>query len=248
MSKRRFVGVMLAALAVVLAGAALASNMGFKLNYTLIAAGNPVPVPENTVNPNSQDGTNELALPDFRQTGLGTAKQLLTDVGTAAGSISKFLRGNNSLCTYTAAKPFACTTDFALNKGEGYRLKVNGSTNVQYIVVGSQDPTTPTVSFIAAGQPVPPPENAVNPNSQDGTNTYAYEYNSNLAVSAKTLLNEIGTNAGSVSKLLRGNNALCTYTAAKPFACTSDFALTVGESYRVKVNGAANVDYSPSHY
>lgn len=90
MSKRRFVGVMLAALAVVLAGAALASNMGFKLNYTLIAAGNPVPVPENTVNPNSQDGTNELALPDFRQTGLGTAKQLLTDVGTAAGSISKF--------------------------------------------------------------------------------------------------------------------------------------------------------------
>lgn len=235
MSKRRFLGGMVAVLAVAtMAGTLIASNMGFKLNYTLIGQGQATP--EGAV---SADGTNELALPDNRQSGLNTAKGLLTDIGASAQSIQKLIRSNNSLCVYTGVKGTPCTSDFALNSGEGYRVKVGGS-NVSYVIVGSDNPSL-TYTLIGQGQTVP--EGGT---SADGTNSYAFQYHSTSAT-AKDILTELGAGAQSVQKLIRGNNSLCVYTGVKGTPCTTNFNLTPGESYRVKV-GATNVSYTPSHY
>lgn len=235
MSKRRFIGVMAAVLAVAtMAGGLIASNMGFKLNYTLIGQGQVTPEGGTSAN-----GTNELALPDNRQSGLVTAKDLLTDIGVNAQNIQKLIRSNNSICTYTGAKGTPCTTNFTLTAGEGYRVKV-GATNVSYIVVGSDNPAE-IYTFIGQGQAVP--EGGV---SANGTNTYAYQYHS-VQNTAKDLLTEIGAGAQNIQKLIRSNNSICTYTGAKGTPCTTNFALTPGESYRVKV-GAANVPYTPAHY
>ena len=240
MSKRRFVGVMAAVLVVAtMAGGLIASNMGFKLNYTLIGVGQATPggPPEGGLP--SVDGTNELALPDNRQSGLNTAKDLLTDTGTGVQNVQKLLRGTNTVCTYTGAKGTPCTTNFALNAGEGYRVKA-GASNVSYIVVGSDDPAI-AYTFFGVAQPVPEGGNSV-----DGTNTYAYQYHSTAAL-AKDFLTETGTGVQNVQKLLRGSNTVCTYTGAKGTPCTTNFALIPGEAYRAKA-GAANVSYTPSHY
>lgn len=235
MSKRRFLGGMVAVLAVAtMAGTLIASNMGFKLNYTLIGQGQAVP--EGGV---SQDGTNELALPDNRQSGLNSAKTLLTDIGASAQNVQKLLRATNSVCTYTGVKGTPCTTDFALNAGEGYRVKV-GASNVSYVIVGSDNPSL-TYTLIGQGQAVP--EGGT---SQDGTNSYAFQYHSTSAT-AKDILTELGAGAQNVQKLLRATNSVCTYTGVKGTPCTTNFNLTPGEAYRVKV-GASNVSYTPSHY
>lgn len=235
MSKRRFTGVVIVALcAVALAGGLIASNMGFKLNNTLIAAGSATPE-----GPVSNFGTNLLALPSNRQTGLNTASALRTDIGASAGPVSKLLRGSNdTLQTYTGIR--GSPADFNLAAGEGYYVKVNGAINVQYIVVGSDDPATP-VTLIAAGQPTPE-----GPVSNFGTNHLAYKYHS-VPATASALRTDIGAACGPVSKLLRGSNdTLQTYTGIR--GSPADFALVPGTSYLVKINGAANVPYNASHY
>ena len=132
MRKRMFIGVVVAATAVLLAGSLLASNMGFKLNRTLIAQGQPVP--EVVADGLSQDGSNELSLPDNPQAGLGVALDLITDIGPAAkGGISKLIRDNNLLCTYTGKATTPCTTNFALVPGDAYRIKITGTSNISFI-------------------------------------------------------------------------------------------------------------------
>jgi len=235
MSKRRVIGVTTVVLATMaLAGGLIASNMGFKLNNTLIASTQPTPE-----GPASSFGTNLLALPSNRQTGLNTASALRIDIGASAGPVSKLLRGSNdTLATYTGIR--GSPPDFNLATGEGYYVKVNGVANVQYIVVGSDDPATP-VTLIAAGQPTPE-----GPNSSFGTNHLAYKYHS-VPATASALRTDIGANAGPVSKLLRGSNdTLATYTGIR--GSPPDFALVPGTSYLVKINGAANVPYNASHY
>lgn len=235
MSKTRFIGVMAAVLAVAtMAGGLIASNMGFKLNFTFIGALQPVPEGGTSV-----DGTNEFALPDNRQTGMATAKDLLTDIGVGGQNVQKFLRNSETLCAYTGVKGTPCTTNFALTAGEGYRVKVGG-TNLSYIVVGSDDPSA-IYTFAGAGQPV-----AEGGTSLTGTNNYAFQYHS-TSDTAKALLTDIGAGAQNIQKFLRASNSLCAYTGLKGTPCTTNFALTPGEAYRVKV-GAANVPYTPSHY
>jgi hypothetical protein len=220
--------------AVALAGGLIASNMGFKLNKTLIASTQAAPEGGTSL-----DGTNSLALPSFRQTGLATASGLRTDVGVSAGPVSKLLRGaNNTLHTYTGVR--GSPADFNLEAGVGYYVKVNGIVNVPYIIVGSDDPATP-VSLIASTQPTPE-----GGSSLDGTNSYAYKYHA-VAGTASALRTNLGVNAGPVSKLLRGaNNTLHTYTGVR--GSPADFNLVPGESYLVKVNGTVNVSYNADHY
>jgi hypothetical protein len=142
-----FIGALVAALAVVLAGGLIASNMGFKLNYTLIAAGQAVP--EGGV---SQDGTNDISLPDFPQSGMATANDLRLDIGAPAnGGVSKLLRATNTTQVYTGK---GTGLNFNLVPGDGYRVRVTGTTNVNYIVVGSHNPSL-SHTLIAAGQAVP---------------------------------------------------------------------------------------------
>jgi hypothetical protein len=244
MRKRMFIGVLVAALAVVLAGGLLASNMGFKLNYTLVAAGQAVPETAAGGNGLSQDGTNDLSLPDFPQTGLATASNLITDIGIQArGGVSKFIRDNNSLQTYTGV--LGTKPDFALVAGDAYRVRVTGAASVPYIIVGSHNPSL-SHTLIAAGQPVPETAAGGNGLSQDGTNTYNYPYHS-VAATASALIAEIGPAArGGVSKFIRDNNSLQTYTGL--LGTKPDFALVPGAAYRVRITGTSNISFVPNHY
>jgi hypothetical protein len=219
MTKKTFLGAMAVALAVALTGSALvASNMGFKLNYTLSQAGAGV-----------ASGTNTLALPDNRQTGLNSAKNLMDDIGSAnVLNISRLVQSNDSFASYTGRK--SSPPDFALTAGEGLYVKMGTTTN--YIVVGSDDPTL-AYSLKQAGAGV-----------LTGTNFFAYNYHQTAATS-KTLMDDIGSaNVLNISKLVQSNDSFASYTGRK--SSPPDFALVPGNAYYVKMS--TTVNYLPSHY
>ena len=222
-SKKTFVGAVIVGLAVMLtAGTLVASNMGFKVNYTLQATAAGV----------SKDGTNVIALPDNRQTGMNLASQLQTDIGGTgvATNVQKFIKASNIYQIYTGVKGSAA--DFSLAPGEGYKVKV--ASNVNYIVVGSDDPSIAyPLQATAAGV------------SKDGTNFYAYNYHQ-TSTSASALQTEIGGSAvaTNVQKFIKATNLLQVYTGIKGSA--ADFPLVPGEAYFIKV--ASNVNFTPSHY
>src|SRR5262245_45164412 len=114
MTKKTFLGAMAVVGAVALTGTALvASNMGFKLNYQLLQPGGGV----------SLSGTNTIALPDNRQTGLNDAKNLMDDIGfNNILEVQKFIKSNDSLQVYTGRKGTGPV--FSLAPGEGYRVKM----------------------------------------------------------------------------------------------------------------------------
>jgi len=118
---KKLIGVLTVASAVVLAaGTLVASNMGFKLNYPLNAAGGGI----------SATGTNVLGLPDNRQAGVTTALNLINDIGLAnTASVSRFVEATDGFVAYTGRRGGG--TDFPLIPGEGYLIKMN--TTVNYI-------------------------------------------------------------------------------------------------------------------
>src|SRR5262245_17823242 len=130
MSRKRVTGGVFVGLAVALTvGSLVASNMGFKLNYAL----------NNTAAGVSKTGLNTLALPDNRQSGLGTAKQLMDDVGFASvDAIQRFIASSNGFLTYTGRAPVSTAANFNLTSGEAVFVRMRTTTN--YIVVGSDDP------------------------------------------------------------------------------------------------------------
>jgi hypothetical protein len=221
MTKKMFVGGTVIALAVALtAGGLMASNMGFKLNYTLNQAAAGV----------SKTGTNVLALPDFRQSGLNTAKNLMDDIGFAqTQNIQKFLEATDGLQLYTGRK--GTGADFSLTAGEGVFVKM--TTTVNYIAVGSDDPTTSyPLNAVGAGT------------SKSGTNFFAYNYHQ-TAGTAKALMDDIGfANVQNVQRFLKATDGLQLYTGRK--GTGADFSLVPGEAYFVKMS--TTVNYTPSHY
>jgi len=219
MTKKMFFGAMAVVTAVALTGSALvASNMGFKLNYTLSQGG-----------AGSLTGQSTLALPDNRQTGLADAKNLMDDVGFAnIASVARFLSASDTLQTYTGRKGGGVA--FPLVAGAGNFVKM--ATTVNYIIVGSDDPTIAyTLSQGGVG-------------SLTGQSFYAYNYHQ-TAADAKALMDDIGfANIASVAKFLKATDTLQTYTGRKGGGVS--FALTPGEAYFVKM--ATTVNYTPSHY
>jgi hypothetical protein len=219
MTKKTFFGAMAVVTAVALTGSALiASNMGFKLNYTLSAAG-----------AGSLSGQSTLALPDNRQTGLADAKNLMDDIGFAnVTSVARFLKASDTLQTYTGRKGGG--TAFPLAAGEAVYVK-NGVT-VPYIIVGSDDPAI-AYNLQAAGA-----------GSLSGQSFFAYNYHQ-TATDAKALMDDIGfANVTSVARFLKASDTLQTYTGRKGGGTA--FALVPGEGYYVKM--ATTVNYTPSHY
>jgi hypothetical protein len=219
MTKKTFFGAMAVVTAVALTGSALvASNMGFKLNYTLSQSGG-----------GSASGTSTLALPDNRQTGLVDAKNLMDDIGFAQTlNIQRFLTASDTLQSYTGRK--AGGTAFPLVAGQGNFVKM--ATTVNYIVVGSDDPALAYALVQSGG------------GSASGTNFYAYNYHQ-TAADAKALMDDIGfANVLNVQKFLKATDTLQSYTGRK--AGGTAFALTPGEAYFVKM--ATTVNYTPSHY
>jgi hypothetical protein len=119
-----FIGALVAVLAVVLAGGLVASNMGFKLNYTLIAAGQAVP--EGGV---SKDGTNTYNYPYHSVA--ATANDLRLEIGAPAnGGITKLLRATNSTQTYTGK---GTGLNFNLVPGAAYTVRITGTSNVSFV-------------------------------------------------------------------------------------------------------------------
>jgi hypothetical protein len=200
------------ATALIAAGGLYASNMGFKLNYTLS---------NDTDGAGPDTGVNSVGLPYFRQLTIDNAALLEADIGAAAvTNISRFNRANNTLITYPS-------TNFNLVSGEGYRIQM--SSPVNYIVVGSHDPGLQVTLF----------------NDQDGAgpdtgvNDFAPPYHT-TAVNAAQLEIEIGAaQVTNISRFNRLNNTLITYPS-------TNFNLVPGESYRVQMS--TSVTFVPSHY
>jgi hypothetical protein len=217
------VGAVLVALAVVLtAGTLVASNMGFKLNYSLDQPGAI-----------AKTGNNTLALPDNRQTGLNTAKNLMDDIGFASVTqVQKFLASSDGYLTYTGRVPNPSANNFNLAAGEAYVVKMK--TSVNYIVVGSDDPS---LSYTFSGP------GAV---AKTGNNFYAFNYHQ-TAATAKQMMDDIGfASVTQVQRFLRSSDGYLTYTGRVPNPSANNFSLTPGEGYVVKMK--TTTVYSPSHY
>ena len=124
MTKKRSMTVLVVVLAaaVVLTGGLMASNMGFKLNRALVAAGTA----------GSVSGTQTLSLPYNRQVGIDTASDLFVDIGSAF-NLQRYETSTDLFQFYSFGSP-----DFALAAGEGLFVQVGTDTN--YIIVGSHDP------------------------------------------------------------------------------------------------------------
>jgi hypothetical protein len=120
MSKRTYIGATMVGLAVLLTASALvASNMGFKLNYTL----------NHTLAGTSKTGTNLIALPDNRQSGMATAKNLIDDIGLlSVTQIQRFVKSTDLVAGYTGRAPQTPATDFALVPGDVYIIKMKTTT------------------------------------------------------------------------------------------------------------------------
>ncbi len=225
MSKRTYVGATMVGLAVLLTATALvASNMGFKLNYTL----------DQTLAGTSKSGTNLIALPDNRQTGMNTAKNLIDDIGLASVTqVQRFVQSTDTFAGYTGRIPQTAANDFALNAGEGYVVKMK--TAVNYIIVGSDNPSLAyTLNQTTAGV------------SKSGTNFYAYNYHQ-TAGTAKGLLDDIGlASVTQVQRFVRSTDTYAGYTGRIPQTAANDFALTPGDVYIVKMK--TTTAYTPSHY
>jgi hypothetical protein len=213
--------------AVALTGSALvASNMGFKLNYSLDQTGAPVP------GGTSKFGINTLALPDNRQSGLNTSLDLMNDIGfTGTANVQRFIESSDGLEVYTGRKG-SPNVNFNLASGEAYFVTM--STTTPYIVVGSDDPAlTYTLNAIQAGV------------SKSGTNFYAYNYHQTAANSI-ALMNDIGfTSTANVQRYIEATNGLEVYTGRKG-SPNLDFPLVPGEGYFVVMSSTVN--YAPSHY
>jgi len=207
------------------AGVLYASNMAFKLNYTLLATG-----------PGSVDGTSTIALPFNQQTNLLTASDLLNDIGGTAvvAQIERYDRTADGYVVYTG---IGATPPFNLVPGDGYRVKLKPTAATrQYIIVGSDDPGM-VVHFDGTGTN----------GSKSGTNLYAYPYHS-IANDASELLNELGGTAivAQVQRFDKSNNGRTSYTG---IGATPPFALVPGEGYWVQLRtGVPSVDFIPSHY
>jgi hypothetical protein len=212
MKRRTWIAVAFAVAALIVAGGLYASNMGFKLNYTL----------NNDLDGAGPDtGLNSIALPYFRQVGIDNAAQLETDIGAAqVTNISRFNRANNTLITYPP-------TSFSLVSGEGYRVQMSSSVN--YIIVGSHDPGLSITLFND--------QDAGGPDT--GLNDFAPPYHT-TAVNAAQLETEIGAaQVTNISRFNRANNTLITYPP-------TSFNLVPGESYRIQMG--TSVTFIPSHY
>jgi hypothetical protein len=248
MSKRKYVAVAVGAIALLVAGGLFASNMGFKLNFVLQG-------PDGCTGPlgaapcvdgQSVTGEQQIALPYHQQTSLVNASDLRVDVGAPFASVTKFLKATGGVQGYTGAAAIDCNPatlgncDFALVPGEGYKLQV--SSDLQYIIVGSHDPGL-VIDLLTAAPGI----------SANGETLFAYAYHQ-TASTASELLVELGGTASvsSISKFLRYNNAPQGYTGASVVDCNPatlgncDFDLVPGESYKIQTN--VDIAYTPSHY
>lgn len=206
--------------ALVVVSGLLASNMGFKYNYTLLSGSDP----------GSNSGANTISLPYFRADGVVSASDLQNSIGFAdVANVQAFDEAGDALSIFTGRK--GSGPDFNLVSGEANFVKMNS--NVQYVVVGSHDPSFSV--DLDSGAEV---------DSLSGTNFYAYPYHS-TAETAQQLMDDIGfVNVANIQRFEESDDSLAVYTGRK--GSGPDYSLVPGEGYFVKMN--TTVAYVPSHY
>jgi hypothetical protein len=224
MNKRSVLILAVGVTALLVAGGLFASNMGFKLNYTLSGTGS------------SASGTNTLGLPFFRQTGLDDSLQLIQDIeqGNAAlvTNVQRFLKASDGFELYDGTTPG--TTPFPLAAAEGYFVKM-GAANVNYIVVGSHDPG---LSLTLKGTGSTP----------SGINFYSYPYHSTAADALQLIADIEDGDTTKVTNVQRWNPTSDTLTLyAGAVTDPPAFGLTPGEAYFI-VMGGSDQPYVASHY
>jgi hypothetical protein len=194
-------------LAVVLvAGGLMASNMGFKLNYPLVAGDGGA---------TSKSGQQTIGLPYNRQVGIDMASDLFEDAaasGVVVQQIQKFNRLDDTTSIYFGGEP-----DFNLAAGEGLFIKVGN--NKDYIIVGSHDPSFSVTLLKGAGGV-----------SLSGSQLYAHPYHGVSAL-ASELFMELSPAAQQIQSFDRVDDTTQIYFGGEP-----DFALVPGEAYFVKVS------------
>ena len=220
MNKKVFVVVVGVAMACVMASGLIASNMGFKLNYPLAAVG-----------AGSNSGTNVIALPFNRQSGIDTANALMNDMVLAnVANVQRFLESTDGLETYTGRKGTPAA-DFPLVAGEGYFVRMNAP--IDYIVVGSHDPSL-SISLDGPGA-----------GSNSGTNFFSAPYHT-TSTTALDLMNDIGfASVQNIQRFLEATDGLETYTGRKGTPAPN-FNLVPGEAYFIRMG--STVSYTPSHF
>jgi len=232
MRKKMLFAVMTVAVCVIVAaGGLLASNMGFKLNYRLNASAGSGGV---------GTGNNTLSLPYFRQSAQNSALDLMLDIGSGSLapvlSVSKFNENSDTYLVYTGRMGATPAQNFSLTAGEGYFAKM--ASNVNYIVVGSHDPSL-SISLDSVG---------VN-GSNSGQNFFSPPYNI-TATKASQLMTDVGggviTPVLSVAKFQAATDTYLVYTGRMGATPAQDFAIAPGEAYFVKMT--STVPYTPSHY
>jgi hypothetical protein len=154
--------VLIATAAMVVTGGLVASNMGFKLNKTLLAQAAGV----------SKTGRTCIGLPFNKQVGIVTANDLLSDIPNAV-ELQAYNPQNDGGIPYPAGPG----SDFPLPLYEGYLVQVTADT--QYIIVGSDDPAA-SVPFVATLAGV----------SKTGRKRYAHPYHA-VNTTASSILAEI---------------------------------------------------------
>jgi hypothetical protein len=182
----------------------------------------------------SKTGTSTIALPDNRQTGMNTAKNLIDDIGLlSVTQIQRFVKSTDGLVAYTARAPQTAAADFALVAGDGYFVRMK--TNTSYIIVGSDDPALAyTLQQLAGGV------------SKTGTNFYAYNYHQTAGMS-KQLMDDIGfLSVTQIQRFVKSTDSLVAYTGRAPQTAAADFALNPGEAYFIRMK--TTTAYAPSHY
>jgi deoxyinosine 3'endonuclease (endonuclease V) len=225
MSRKRVTGGVFVALAVALTvGSLVASNMGFKLNYGL----------DNTTVGVAKTGQNTLALPDNRQSGMGTAKNLMDDIGLASvDNVRRFVKSSDTYTSYTGRVPQTAANNFNLTSGEAIFVRMR--TTTAYIVVGSDDPAlTYTLNNTTVGV------------AKTGQNFYAYNYHQ-TAATAKALMDDIGlASVDNIRRFVKSSDTYTSYTGRVPQTAANNFNLTPGEGYFIRMR--TTTVYTPSHY
>jgi hypothetical protein len=234
MMKRAFVVAALGLVAVLVAGGLVASNMGFKLNYAL----------DGPTSNASKTGTNTISLPYNQQTSIVTAENLIDDIAADAGDIGNLLPTVASVFRQirTTDSPEIYTgfsgTNFTITPGEGYAVVISANASplaVNYIVVGSHDPSLGTVL-----------DGPTDNGSKTGTQLWSYPYHS-TAANAEDLINEINAAGGVVASVFHSLRTSDTPEIYTGFSGVN-FTLVPGEAYSIVMASGGGVTFTPSHY
>ena len=197
--------IVLALVAIVATGGLVASNMGFKLTYSLKAAQGGV----------SKSGTQSIGLPYNRQVGIDKASDLFNEI-TASVIVVHNIQRFDSKTDQNQVYAAGGGVNFSLNKAEGYLIKVG--TSGSYVITGTHDPSF-VVQLKAAAPGV----------SKSGTQRYAHPYHG-VAATAGELFQELSPQVQNIQRYDSLADSHQVYTFGSP-----NFPLVPGQAYLVKV-------------